>query len=150
MKMARPSARDIDAAGTLMQILNDLQSGYYPFYDKDDPTYFDPEDREHLTRLYEGLDQLLENAPGFPGRVIGGMCFVICSDRNAILDPADDCLSLHPDLVAGLELLRKHRADFLPRLEREARAAVAAQVEHSAATHLTAMRAAWTNSGALP
>lgn len=143
MKMARPSARDIDAAGTLMQILNDLQSGYYPFNDEDDPTYFDPEDRDHLTRLYEGLDQLLESAPGFPGRVIGGMCFVICWHRNAILDPADDCLSLHPDLVAGLALLHKHRVDFLPRLEREARAAVASQVEHSAATHLTAMRADW-------
>lgn len=143
MKMARPSARDIDAAGDLMALLNDLSRGYYPFREPGSPSYFDPDDREHLLRLYEGLDQLLERAPGFAGRVIGGMCYVICWDHNAILDPADDCLSLHPDLVAGLALLHKHRVDFFPRLEREARAAVAAQVEHSAATHLTAMRAGW-------
>lgn len=140
MKMAKPTSRDIDAAGTLMQVLNDLSSGYYPFYEKDAPNYFDQDDPQHLRRLYDGLDELLERAPGFQNRVIGGMCFVICWDRNGILDPSDDCLELHPDLRAGLELLVQHRTDFLPRLEREARAAVAATIERAAARHIAEMR----------
>lgn len=44
------------------------------------------------------------------------------------------------DLDAGLELLRQQRADFLPKLEREARAAVADTIERAAARHLTEMR----------
>lgn len=153
MKMARPSARDIDAADELHWVLSAIDSRWSGPWATDGPDdlraalaadeEFDCDNREHLQALYNHLAKLLRLTPNFYGRVINGMCHVICWDRNAILDPADDCLSLHPDLLAGRELLNKHRADFLPRLEREARAAVAAQVEHSAATHLTAMRAGW-------
>ncbi|WP_289241802.1 hypothetical protein [Delftia sp.] len=65
---------------------------------------------------------------------------MICWDRNQILDPADDCLTLHPDLRAGLQLLQAQRADFLPRLEREARAAVASTIEAAATRHLAEMQ----------
>jgi hypothetical protein len=159
MKMARPKARDIEAADDLHWVLSAIDArwgGPWPTDGPDDlraalgadengccSEEFDCDNREHLQALYNHLAKLLRRTPNFYGRVIDGMCHVICWDRNAILDPTDDCLSLHPDLVAGLELLHKHRADFLPQLEREARAAVAAQVEHSAATHLTAMRADW-------
>ncbi|MET3512793.1 hypothetical protein ABIC63_000558 [Pseudacidovorax sp. 1753] len=144
MKMAKPSERDIDAGSALLSLRNDLSSGYYPWNDGEHrPTYFDPDDRQHLRRLYDALDALLERAPGFAGRVIGGMCYVICWDRNQILDPADDCLALHPDLVRGRQLLALARADLLPRLEREARATLASHIDRSAAAHLAAMRASW-------
>ncbi len=146
MRMAKPSERDIDAAGDLMGVLSALSKGYYPTRRDDDcddaPTYFDEWDREHLRHLYDLINETLDRAPGWPGRVIGGMCYVICWSRNQILDPADDCLRLHPDLRQGLQLLEQHRADFLPRLEREARAAVAATVEAAAARHLAEMREA--------
>lgn len=140
MKMAKPSERDIDAAGELLSLMNDLSCGYCPWDGDEDATYFDPDDRDHLRRLYDAIDRLLDRAPGFTNRVIGGMCYVICWDRNQILDPADDCLTLHPDLRAGLHLLERQRADFLPNLEREARAAVASTIEAAAARHLAEMR----------
>ena len=139
MKMAKPSERDIDAAGELLSLMNNLSSGYCPWDGDEDATYFDPDDRGHLRRLYDTLDGLLDRAPGFTNRVISGMCYVICWDRNQILDPADDCLALHPDLRAGLRLLQDQRADFLPRLEREARAAVASTIEAAATRHLGEM-----------
>lgn len=44
------------------------------------------------------------------------------------------------DLDAGMELLAQQRADFLPRLERDARAAVADTIERAAARHLAEMK----------
>lgn len=141
MKMVKPTTKDIDAAGDAMSVLSDISSGYYPSRLGEDnaPTFFDEEDPEHLRRFYDLINGTLDRSPGWPGRVIGGMCYVICWDINAILDPIDDCLGLHPDLRAGLELLTLHRADFLPKLEREARAAVAETIEHAAARHLQEM-----------
>ncbi|WP_322737134.1 hypothetical protein [Delftia tsuruhatensis] len=143
MKMAKPSERDIDAAGELLSLMNDLSSGYCPWDGDDDATYFDPDDRQHLRRLYDVLDGLLDRAPGFTNRVIGGMCYVICWDQNEILDPAEDFIALHPDLRAGLRLLQAQRADFMPRLERAARAAVANTIEAAATRHLEEMRECW-------
>ena len=146
MKMAKPSERDIDAGGALLSLLNDLSSGYYPWNDgEDSPTYFDPDDRQQLRRLYDTLDALLERAPGFAGRVIGGMCYVICYDANHFLDHTKDYLAMDPDVMAGLELLRQQREYFLPRLEREARADLASHIDRSAAAHLAAMRASWSD-----
>ncbi|WP_289241801.1 hypothetical protein [Delftia sp.] len=51
MKMAKPSERDIDAAGELLSLMNDLSSGYCPWDGDEDATYFDPDDRDHLRRL---------------------------------------------------------------------------------------------------
>lgn len=99
MKMAKASARDIDAAGNAMSILNDISSGYYPARDADDelaPILFDPFDRDHLYRFYELMNDTLEKAPGWPARVIGGMCYVILFDKNKIVDPAADTLEIHP------------------------------------------------------
>lgn len=143
MKMTKPTTKDIDAAGDAMAVLSDIASGYYPSRrgEFSAPTWFDEDDPEHLLRFYRLMNATLDRSPGWPGRVIGGMCFVICWDRNEILDPADDCLGLHPDLRAGLALLEQHRADFLPRLEREARAAVADTIERAAARHLSEMKA---------
>lgn len=98
MKMAKASGRDIDAAGDAMSVLNDIASGYYPRRDGDDceDTFFDPDDPAHLRKFYELIAATLDTAPGWPGRVIGGMCHVIMFDKNRIVDLASDVLDLNP------------------------------------------------------
>ncbi len=146
LQMAKPSARDRDAGGDLMVIMQTIDRSYT--FEVEGPKSldeleddFDPNEPEHLAALYNSLGELLERAPGFPGRVLGGMCYVICYEKNNFLDPGKDYLALHPDVVEGLQLLNKHRADFIPRLVREARAAVAEVIEASAARHLAEMAA---------
>lgn len=98
MKMAKASEKDIDAAGDAMSVLHDIGSGYYPRRDGDDceDTFFDADDRNHLRRFYDLMANTLDKAPGWPGRVIGGMCYVIMFGRNKIVDPDADVLELHP------------------------------------------------------
>jgi hypothetical protein len=142
--MAKPSARDIDAGGDLMVIMQTIDRAYT--WTIEGPKNlealeydFDPSVPEHLAALYNSLGELLERAPGFPGRVLGGMCYVICYEGNQFLDPGKDYLAQHPDVIEGLQLLEAHRADFLPRLVREASAAVAAVIDAAAARHLSEM-----------
>lgn len=96
MKMTKPSPADIDAAGDLMAVLSDIGSGYYPKAGEDGPTFFDEDDTDHLRHLHQLIVESLNKAPGWPGRVIGGMCFVVMYDKNQIIDQDDDCLALHP------------------------------------------------------
>jgi hypothetical protein len=111
VKMAKASEKDIDAAGELMRILNDISGGHYPAkdgeYTDDIPTFFDPDDPKHLRHFYDMVDATLDKSPGYPGRVIGGMCYVILYDKNEIVDPAADTLELHPRLKKALALLDK-------------------------------------------
>lgn len=105
MKMAKPDKNDINAAADLMGILDALSRGLYPTVgepDEDGPNQFDPEDRNHLRALYDLLDDLLDKAPGFQGRIIGGMCYVILWGKNEIVDPDADTLELHPRLASAL------------------------------------------------
>lgn len=148
MKMAKPTARDLDAGLELLGVLNAIDTrwdGPWPTDGPDDLNSldedFDSDVPEHLQALYNHLAKLLRKAPNFHGRVLGGMCAVICWDRNEILDPALDHLELHPDLREGLQLLKAKRADFLPSLEREALAAVAETIERAAKRHLAEMKA---------
>lgn len=157
MKMAKPSARDIAAADELHWILSAIDTHWggpwgtdgpqslrgllEPSSDDEEWTDFDRHSRKHLEALYNSLAELLRTAPNFYGRVIGGMCHVICWDRNQILDPGVNYLELHPDIRAGLRLLEAQRADFLPQLERDARAAVAKTIEDATARHLGEMAA---------
>lgn len=148
MKMAKPSRRDIDAAGDLLQALDFIDARWGGPRPTDGPDNlhelgedFDRDDERHLQALYNHLAGLLRRAPNFHGRVIGGMCYVICYDRNAILDPAQDVLDLHPDILDGLRLLEARRRDFIPSLERQARAAVAEVIEAAASRHLREMAA---------
>jgi hypothetical protein len=103
MKMAKASEKDIDAAGALMSLLTELDRGYYPFREDGAPMFFDEEDPQHLRKFYDAVKETLDRAPGYPGRVIGGMCFVILYDKNEIVDPAADVIELHPRLVAALQ-----------------------------------------------
>lgn len=105
MKMAKASECDLDAAGDLMSLLSDIDKGYYPERCENDeaPTFFDEDDKEHLRAFYDAVKATLDKAPGYPGRVIGGMCYVIMWDKNEIIDPASDTLDLHPRITAALE-----------------------------------------------
>lgn len=103
MKMAKASEKDIDAAGDAMSVLNDISSGWYPARGEDCegmPTFFNDDDPAHLRHFYNLMNATLDAAPGWPGRVIGGMCFVILYDKNEIVDPAADVLQLHPRFAA--------------------------------------------------
>lgn len=149
MKMVKPSKRDLEAGVDLLAILEAIDTrfgGPWPNSDYPDTLRglgdedFDCEDVNHLRALYNSLAELLRTAPGFAFRVIFGMCGVICYEKNQFLDPAQDVLAMHPDVLAGLELLHQQRADFLHKLERNARAAVADTIERAAALHLKEMR----------
>lgn len=103
MKMAKASEKDIDAAGDAMSVLNDISSGYYPARGdgcERQPTFFDEDDPKHLRHFFNLIQATLNAAPGWPGRVIGGMCYVILFDKNEIVDPAADVLELHPRFAA--------------------------------------------------
>lgn len=104
MKMAKASERDIDAAGNLMSLLDQIDRGDYPCLDEDAdrPEWFDENDRHHLRAFYDAVKGTLDRSPGWPGRVIGGMCYVILYDKNEIVDPDSDVLDLHPRLVRAL------------------------------------------------
>ena len=100
MEMAKASERDIEAAMELMGILTTVDSGYYPSKCDDaegDPLFFDDDDKEHLAVFYARIKACMDRAPGFIGRVVGGMHTIM---HNNILDPNDDCLALHPRLIA--------------------------------------------------
>ena len=108
MKMAKASEKDIDAAGDLLSILDTIDKrfgGPWPTCEgpenideaiKGNDGVFDEEDIDHLRGLYNSLAKLLREAPGFHLRVICGMCYVVLFEENQIVDPADDCLALHP------------------------------------------------------
>ena len=134
MKMAKASEKDIDAAGNLLSILNTIDKrfgGPWPTCEgpesideaiKGNDGVFDEEDIDHLRGLYNSLAKLLREAPGFHNRVIGGMCYVVLFEENQIVDPADDCLALHPrfaqveqqrdELLAALEFARGKIAEL--------------------------------------
>lgn len=108
MKMAKASERDIDAAGKALALLDTVSSGYYPAREGEDdaPLMFDEDDPEHLRRLWDELKATLDAAPGWQGRVIGGMCYVILYDKNQIVDPDADTLEPHPTLTRGVDTSR--------------------------------------------
>lgn len=108
MKMAKPSAHDIKAAEELLQVLQLIDARFGgPWANpdageslsellKDGEEEFDCDNTTHLQTLYNNLACLLRTAPAFYGRVISGMCHVIMYEKNEIIDPASDCIDLHP------------------------------------------------------
>nr|WP_314540037.1 hypothetical protein [uncultured Massilia sp.] len=105
MKMAKPSQADIDAAGDLMVLLDQIDRGDVPgASDANNVSeFFDDDNIEHLRAFYLAVKATLDAAPGYQGRVIAGMCYVIMYEENEIVDPASRVLDLHPKLVAALQ-----------------------------------------------
>lgn len=100
MRYAKPSDKDIDAACSLMQLLNSLGSyaldGVPDFFTLLDDGDFDQDNIVHLQSLFNKLVTLMHKNPSFHNRVIGGMCFVIMYSENQIIDPDSDHLEMHP------------------------------------------------------
>lgn len=108
MKMAKPSAHDIEAAEELLQILQMIDARFGgPWANpdageslsellQDGEEEFDCDNTTHLQTLYNNLARLLRTTPAFYGRVISGMCHVIMYEKNKIIDPDSDCIDLHP------------------------------------------------------
>jgi len=111
--MAKATELDIAAAGDAMSVLQDISMGYYPSREgdgeEDPPNHFDPDNFDHLRKFYDLMNATLNKSAGWPGRVIGGMCYVIMFDENNIIDPASDTLDLHPHFAATA----KQRDDLL-------------------------------------
>lgn len=106
VRMAKASESDMDAGYDLMHVLSDLDRGYYPELPDDRkpdaPIFFDEDDREHLEHLHSVLKKIIDKAPGFMGRVMGGMsCFL--NPANAVIDPAADTIEFHPGLRRHVE-----------------------------------------------
>lgn len=103
MNIARASAADLEAALSLLGLLDTVSRGYYPSdpepsNSEHDPVYFDEDDRSHLTQLWRRLKSCLDQAPGFQGRVIFGGVTML-DPRNRIIDERADIVQLHPSLV---------------------------------------------------
>lgn len=123
MKMAKPSARDIEAAEELMQVLQLIDARFGgPWANpdageslsellKDGEREFDYDNATHLQTLYNNLAHLLRTAPNFHGRVISGMCHVIMYEKNEILDPESDCIDLHPRFTKLQERIDQLQAE---------------------------------------
>ncbi len=86
--VGKPSEADIAAAGVALSALTDIGCGFFPAITPhpDYPQYFDDEDPEHLRYFYDVIMGTLDDAPGWPSRVIGGMCYVIMNPPNAFID----------------------------------------------------------------
>lgn len=95
IRMAKATSEDLDAAFELADILTAIERGFYPAREgeKDPPTYFDIDDREHLQYLHARLVQLATRGSLF--RVAAGL-ETLLHPSNAIVDPDDDCIALHP------------------------------------------------------
>lgn len=97
----KPSRKDVDEAIELMAVLNAISSGWFPWMgDPGAPMTFDPDDAAHLRRFYDSISATLEAAPGWPLRVIGGMCWVFLLEKYQIVDPDSETLALHPRFEA--------------------------------------------------
>lgn len=106
VRMAKASERDMDAGYDLMHVLSDLDRGYYPELPDerkpDAPTFFDEDDHAHLQHLHSVLKKIIDRAPGFMVRVMGGMSCLL-NPANAVIDPEADTIEFHPGLLRHVE-----------------------------------------------
>lgn len=102
VRMAKANDADMEAAYELCGVLDSLGRGHYPARagDEDAPTYFDSYDRDHLQYLYERLIGI--EAKGSLFRVVGGLSTLL-DPKNAVVDPDDNRIELHPRLRRALE-----------------------------------------------
>jgi len=100
MKMAKATQQDIEASLKLMTLLQHVDDGNYPSIDEDTPSFFDEDDPDHLLFFYQKIKVLMDEAPGFIGRVVGGFHTLM---NNDLVDPDLDYLELHPRLRDALK-----------------------------------------------
>ncbi|TCS35836.1 hypothetical protein EDC30_109135 [Paucimonas lemoignei] len=101
MKMAKANEQDMEQAIRLTAVLDNVEKGYFPpsgdpESEDNEPTFFDPDDQEHLRVFYERVMACIEAAPGGLMRVTWGFHTLM---HNDIVDPDAETLELHPKLV---------------------------------------------------
>ncbi len=102
VRMAKAGPADIAAAYELASLVENLEKGYYPAREGEDgPMHFDEDNADHLRYLFDRLTELGRSAPGGLFRVVAGLHTLLSPD-NAIVDPDDDCLELHPRIKQAL------------------------------------------------
>lgn len=102
MKMAKASQADLDMAMDLVNVLEDIERGYFPAKFSDDPEgvtdtdgieWLRTDDTEQYARLVDGLRTLLDK--GSISRVVWGMA-VVCDPANECIDPDASTIDHHP------------------------------------------------------
>lgn len=100
MKMAKASPEDLDMAMDLVNVLEDIERGFFPTKLQSDEDaeserveWIDTADRQQYERLFLGLKSLLNKGSIY--RVIWGMA-VVCDPANECIDPDADCIEHHP------------------------------------------------------
>ena len=98
MRMAKADKDDLEAAYQVMNLLDSMSRGHYPSSDDGTPTFFDSDDWEHLQFLHQRIIEIAENSGGV-SRVVGA-AGILLNEENGLIDPAEDCIELHPVLKA--------------------------------------------------
>ena len=95
VRMAKANEKDMNAAFELAGLLEALERGFYPAREGDEnaPMHFDETNREHLEYLHDRLTEIASKGSLF--RVVGGLDTLL-NPNNAVVDPDDDCIALHP------------------------------------------------------
>lgn len=107
MKMAKASKEDLEKAMEIASALAAILNQWSPAMpraiavvdDDDDSEAFSPDNAEQCERVFEHLRELDSHGSLF--RVVMGMA-VLCDPKNKLIDPDDDCLAHHPEIVAAL------------------------------------------------
>jgi hypothetical protein len=101
MKMAKASEADLSMAMDLVNVLDDIERGFFPTKLQSDEDaeserveWIDTNDRQQYERLFFGLKHLLNK--GSISRVIFGMV-VVCDPANKCIDPNADTIEHHPE-----------------------------------------------------
>lgn len=110
LRMAKASTADIDAAFELAGILDNLGRGYWQGAEGAS-TFFDLDNEAHTRFLAERLLKLERRGSLF--RVVGGLATLL-NPENAIVDPDDDCIALHPRFRAQPLPLAEYHEDMGP------------------------------------
>ncbi|MFA5633319.1 MAG: hypothetical protein WC997_17595 [Porticoccaceae bacterium] len=110
MKMAKVSTEDLEMALELAAALEAVCDQWSPTMpsaiqveDDDCSEPFSPNNTDQCERLFEYLSKLLDRGSLF--RVVMGMA-VLCDPKNKLIDPDDDCLAPHPEIVAALNAVK--------------------------------------------
>jgi hypothetical protein len=107
MKMAKASKEDLEKAMEIASALEAICHQWSPAMpsaiaevdEDDDIEAFSPDNAEQCARLFEYLREL--DSQGSLFRVVMGMA-VLCDPKNKLIDPDDDCLAHHPEIVTAL------------------------------------------------
>lgn len=107
LKMAKADQNDLNTAYRVMNLLDSMSRGHYPSIEVGAPTFFDSENWEHLQFLHQQIIEIAENSGGL-SRVIGA-AGILLNPKNNLIDPDDDCIELHPDILAEVKDAERYR-----------------------------------------